>query len=209
MRIGLSIFLQLLVLTGFSQVDCNLELEKDSIKVYTCARPDSRYKTVRSSFTVNSSLSELAYALLDINAYGKWQYKTLSAKLLKKVSDREIVYYTEVEAPVLTNNRDFVIRLTIDPDPMTKGMIVEAVSIPEYLPPVDDVIRVPYSRARWNIVPAGNGKLTVDYSIDIDLGGSVPPWIVNMVAPKAPYETFKALRETIDSYKGKKVSFIQ
>jgi hypothetical protein len=209
MRVGLSIFLQLLVLTGFSQVDCNLELDKDSIKVYTCARPDSRYKTVRSSFTVNSSLSELAYALLDIDAYGKWQYKTLSAKILKKVSDREIVYYTEVEAPVLTNNRDFVIRLTIDPDPMTKGMIVEAVSIPEYLPPVDDVIRVPYSRARWTIVPAGNGKLTVDYSIDIDLGGSVPPWIVNMVAPKAPYETFKALRETIESYKGKKVSFLQ
>jgi hypothetical protein len=209
MRAGLSLFLQLSVLTGFSQVDCNLELDKDSIKVYTCARPDSRYKTVRSSFTVNSSLSELAYALLDIDAYGKWQYKTLSAKILKKVSDREIVYYTEVEAPVLTNNRDFVIRLTIDPDPMTKGMIVEAVSIPEYLPQVDDVIRVPYSRARWNIVPAGNGKLTVDYSIDIDLGGSVPPWIVNMVAPKAPYETFKALRETIDSYKGKKVTFLQ
>lgn len=209
MRVGLSLFLLLSVLTGFSQVDCNLELDKDSIKVYTCARPDSRYKTVRSSFTVNSSLSELAYALLDIDAYGKWQYKTLSARILKKVSDREVVYYTEVEAPVLTNNRDFVIRLTIDPDPMTKGMIVEAVSIPEYLPSVDDVIRVPYSRARWNIVPAGNGKLTVDYSIDIDLGGSVPPWIVNMVAPKAPYETFKALRETIHQYKGKKVSFLE
>jgi hypothetical protein len=209
MRVGPSLLLLLLAYPGFSQVDCHLELDKDSIKVYTCARPDSRYKTVRSSFTVNSSLSELAYALLDIETYGKWQYKTLSARILKKVSDREIVYYTEVEAPVLTNNRDFVIRLTIDPDPMTKGMIVEAVSIPEYIPPVDDVIRVPYSRARWNIVPGKNGKLNVDYVIDIDLGGSVPPWIVNMVAPKAPYETFKALRETIHQYKGKKVSFVE
>lgn len=205
-------FWLVLILSPFSsaaQSECTLELEKDSIKVYTCARPDSRYKTVRSSFTVNGSLTELAYALLDIEAYGTWQYKTLSARVLKKVSDREIVYYTEVEAPVLTNNRDFVIRLTIDPDPMTKGMIVEAVSIPEYIPPVDNVIRVPYSRARWNITQVQPGKLAVDYSIDIDLGGSVPPWVVNMVAPKAPYETFKALREIIDSYRGKKVSFIQ
>jgi len=209
MRLRLSLLLSLIIQTGLSQVDCKLEQEKDSIKVYTCPRPDSRYKTVRSTFTVNSTLSQLAAALLDIDQYGNWQYKTVSARILKSVSERELVYYTEVEAPVLTSNRDFVIRLTIDPDPMTKGIIVEAVSIPEYLPPVANVIRVPYSRARWNIKPVAPGKMAVEYMIDIDLGGSVPPWIVNMVAPKAPYETFKALREIISQYEGKKVSFIE
>lgn len=191
-----------------AQPECTLELEKDSIKVYMCARTDSRYKTVRSSFTVNSTLSQLAVALLDIEQYDKWQYKTISARILKQVNEREVIYYTKVQAPVLTNDRDFVIRLTIDPDPMTKGMIVEAVSIPEYLPPVENVIRVPYSRARWNVVPRGEGKLSVEYTIDIDLGGSVPPWVVNLVAPKAPYETFNALREKIGDYRGRSVPFI-
>ena len=119
-----------------------------------------------------------------------------------------MVYYTEVEAPALTSNRDFVIRLTVDPDPMTKGMIVEAVSIPEYIPAVDDIIRIPYSRARWTITPAGPGRLAVEYVIDIDLGGSVPPWIVNLFAAKAPYETFKSLRTVIKSYRGQRVSFL-
>ncbi len=202
------LLLLLLPVLAHGQSDCSLELDKDSIKVYTCIRPDSRYKTVQSSFTVNASLGELAAAILDVERYGAWQYKTLTAKVLKQVSEREVVYYTRVEAPVLTQDRDFVIRLTVDPDPMTKGLIVEAVSLPEYLAPVEDVVRVPYSRARWAIAPAGKRKLAVNYTIDIDLGGSVPPWIVNMVAPKAPYETFKALREVIPGYRGKGVGFI-
>ena len=192
-----------------AQTECLLELEKDSIKVYTCARSDSRYKSVKVTFTVNSTLPQLAAALMDVDGYKVWQYKTESARILKRASDRELIYYTEVSAPVLTTNRDFIIRLTLDPDPTTKGMIVEAVSLPDYLPPVENVIRVPYSRAIWRITRAGVGKLTVEYSIDIDLGGSVPPWTVNMVAPKAPYETFKALREIIGKYKGQSVLFLK
>jgi len=192
----------------FGQDDCALKLDKDSIQVYTCPRMDSRYKTVKATFLLNASLGELANAILDVGRYGDWQYKTQSVKVLKQVSEREVVYYTRVEAPVLTQDRDFVIRLTVDPDRMTKGLVVEAVSLPEYLPPVEDVVRVPYSRARWNIVPIEKRKLSVEYTIDIDLGGSVPAWMVNVVAPKAPYETFNALRGIIASYQGKGVGFI-
>ncbi len=195
-------------LFAVAQPECSLELDKDSILVYTCAQANSKYKSVKSIFTITSSLSQLAAALLDIEHYDTWQYKTVSARVLKKVSDREVIYYTEVAAPVLTDNRDFVIRLTLDPDPMTQGMIVDAVSLPDYIPAVDGVIRVPYSRARWRVIPIGAGKLSVEYTIDIDLGGSVPPWVVNLVAPKAPYETFKALREKISDYSGRSVPFI-
>jgi hypothetical protein len=191
-----------------AQSDCSLELDKDSIAVYTCPRADSRYKTIKSVFQITATRSELAAALLDINGYKAWQYKTASVRVLNRISDREVVYYSEVEAPALTSNRDFVIRLTVDPDPMTKGMIIEAVSIPEYIPAVDNIIRVPYSRARWTVTPAGSGRLAVEYVIDIDLGGSVPPWIVNFFAAKAPYETFKSLRTVIESYRGQRVSFL-
>lgn len=197
------------IVPGQAQSDCVLELDKDSISVYTCPRPDSRYKTIVSRFQVRATRAELAAALLDIQGYKEWQYKTASARVLNRISDRELVYHTEVEAPALTSNRDFVIRLTVDPDPMTKGMIIEAVSIPDYIPAVENVIRVPYSRARWSVTPAGPGWLAVEYSIDIDLGGSVPPWIVNLFAAKAPYETFKSLRSVIGKYKGKGVSFVR
>lgn len=193
---------------SLAQADWSLELEKDSILIYTGKRADSRYKTVKAVFTVDSSLPQLAAAVLDIENYAAWQYKTASVKVLQKISDREVVYHTEVEAPALTSNRDFVIRLTVDPDPPTEGLIIEMVSIPGFIPEVEDVIRVPYSRAKWIVVPVQQGKLSVEYTIDIDLGGSVPVWLVNMLAPKAPFETFNSFRQIIGKYKGQKVSFL-
>ena len=91
---------------------------------------------------------------------------------------------------------------------MTKDMIIDAVSIPDYLPPAKNVVRVPYSVARWKIKSIDPARLMVEYTIDIDLGGAVPPWLVNLVAHQAPYETFKALKESIEKYRGRSVSFI-
>lgn len=208
MKLFFTILGLLIVFAGLGQKNCTLKLDKDSIKVYACVSPNSRFKTIKSTFTVNSSLARMRTVLMDIDFYAAWQYKTVSARVLKKVSDRELIYYTEVAAPVLTSNRDFVIRLTVDQDPLTKGLIAEAVSIPEYLPHIEKIIRVPYSRARWTIQQAGAGQLKVEYTIDIDLGGSVPPWLVNLLAHQAPYETFKALREKIVKYKDNHTRFI-
>jgi fatty-acid desaturase len=40
----------------------------------------------------------------------------------------------------------------------------------------------------------------VEYVIEIDFGGVVPVWVVNSLAHKAPYETFKSMKEQIGRY---------
>ncbi len=191
-----------------AQEDCELKLNKDSIKVFTCIKANSKFKLVRTTFELRSSLPQLAAMVLDIDHLGDWQYKTLSAKLLKRVSERELIYHTEVAAPILTSNRDFVIQLTLDQDPKTRVLTIDLVSIPDYIPPNKGVVRVPFSKARWTVKPLSASRLSVEYYIEIDLGGAVPPWLVNIVAPQAPYETFKALRAQIRKYKGH-VSFVR
>lgn len=191
-----------------AQKDCELKLNKDSIKVFTCIKENSKFKSVRTTFELHSSLSQLAAMVLDIDRLGDWQYHTLSAKMLKKVSERELIYYTEVAAPIFTSNRDFVIQLTVNQDPMTRVLTINLVSIPNYIPHKKGVVRVPFSNARWTVKPLSASRLSVDYYIEIDLGGAVPPWLVNIVAPQAPYETFKALRAQIREYKGR-VSFVR
>ena len=146
---------------------------------------------------------------MNLDSYKDWQYKTISTTLLKKVNEREIIYHTEVEAPSLTSNRDFVIRLTINQNLRTKELYIEAVSIPDYIPPVDKVIRVPFSKAYWKVKPVSAHKLAIEYYIEIDLGGAVPPWMVNLVAHQAPHETFKNLRKVIPKYKSSKASFVK
>ncbi|MDZ4714511.1 MAG: START domain-containing protein [Cytophagales bacterium] len=190
-----------------AQSDCTLRLEKDSIRVFTCDQEHSKFKSIKTVFQVVGDRSQVAAMILDIDFYKEWQYKTLSTKVLKRVSDRELIYYTEVAAPVLTSNRDFVIRLTVENVP-DGSLSISAVSLPDYIPPKQGALRVPYSVARWKVQSVGPSTLRVEYTLDIDLGGDVPAWLVNAVAPQAPYETFKAFREKIVKYTGQRVPFI-
>ena len=105
MRLASILFL-LLAFQSQAQTDCDLKLDKDSIKVYTCTVPNSKFKSVKTIFELNTRLSQLAAIVMDVNSYKEWQYKMKSVTLLKKVSEREIIYHTEVEAPSLTSNRD-------------------------------------------------------------------------------------------------------
>jgi hypothetical protein len=195
-----TVILLLLSLTVAAQTDCVLKLNKDSIQVYSCPTQNSKYKTIKVNFTLHASYKQVESMLMDIDHLGEWQYRTSSAKLLKKISEHEIIYHTEVNAPVI-DNRDFIIQLKIDENKTTHELSITATSLPDYLPKVKNVVRVPMSKAVWKIREEKKGKLSVEYIIEIDFGGTIPAWVVNSLAHKAPYETFKSMREMIGKYK--------
>ena len=49
-----------ITLSAHAQNECWLKLDKDSIQVYTCPVANSKFKAVKTTFNVNSSLSQLA-----------------------------------------------------------------------------------------------------------------------------------------------------
>jgi hypothetical protein len=201
--------LLLLAIPLKGQSDCTPKLEQDSVKIWICKVSDMKYRAVKSTFLMKGRLQQIAAMILDIERMGAWNYKTISSRMLKKISDHELIYYTEIGAPVLTDNRDFVIHLTMKQDQKSKEITVDLVSMPDYLPPKKNVVRVPFSEARWTIRPIDRSTLQIDYYVEIDLGGSVPPWMVNVVAHRAPYETFLGMKSQIGKYKNSKVSFIK
>ncbi len=195
---SIAILILLSSLSAFAQEDCILKLNKDSVRVYTCGKENSKYKTIKATFNLTASRSQLIDMLMDIDHLGDWQYHTVSAQLLKKISDREIIYHTEVDGPVI-DNRDFIIHLKIN-EPVNNEWIITGTSIPDYIPKKEKVVRIPMSKAVWKIKEE-NGQLAVEYVIQIDFGGVIPAWVVNSLAHKAPYETFKSMREKIGQYK--------
>ena len=57
------------------------------------------------------------------------------------------------------------------------------------------------SQGSWTVVPLSSSLLKVEYFILIDPGGSVPAWMINMVAAQAPYYSFKTLKDIIHQKK--------
>jgi hypothetical protein len=208
------IFLILLFLTignslSWGQKNCVLRKDRDSVKVYTCDPDQLKFKWITASFTVNATSSQLVAMLMDIDHYGSWQYKTLHPHILKKINDQEIIYYVEIVAPWPVSNRDMVNHFKVTQDANTKVVTITVNGVPEFIPKKDKIVRVPSSSSQWTIVPLGPSKVSVNYSIQIDPGGSVPVWMVNLVAAQAPYESFTNLRDQIRARNYPKNTIVQ
>jgi hypothetical protein len=67
-----------------------------------------------------------------------------------------------------------------------------------YQPEKDKLVRVPMSKAVWNISTGSDKTMHLQYILQVDPGGSIPAWILNIFATKGPLETFKNLKEKME-----------
>src|ERR1700680_1977339 len=112
-----------------------LKKEKDSIKVYSRASSDSKINEIKIELTIKAKLSEIASFILDIDNYSKWSRHLKMSYVLKKVSDDELYFYAEVNSPWPASNRDLIVHLKIEQDPLTKIMTIKETGVPDFIPP--------------------------------------------------------------------------
>ncbi|NJN41533.1 MAG: hypothetical protein HC811_04120 [Flammeovirgaceae bacterium] len=197
------------VLTGFVQdpaEPCNLKKDDEGIKVSVCDEVDSNFKSIRSTFTIDATLSDLAYMMLNITDYPNWHYNNIETTILKKVGDLEYIYHAVIKAPWPVQNRDLVVNIKIEQDPKTRHMTMVAQSVPEFIPPKKGLVRIPMSKAEWWITPISKTHLDIKYKMQVDPGGALPAWLVNIAAAEGPFSTFSTLKKKIGGKRSKEVA---
>jgi hypothetical protein len=199
----LIITLWLLSVVSLAQTDCELRRSENNIFVYSCKMNSSRLKAIRANFSLPTTPSVLAGHLMNVGAYTEWQYNVIKTEVLEVISELEVIYRAEVKAPWPVSNRDLVVRLKIEQDPVTKVMTFTIISIPDYIPEYKGIVRVPKSEGKWVITPKVD-RLAIDYSFVVDPGGSIPSWLLNLSIAEGPHRTFSNLTNRIKS--GVKVS---
>ncbi|HXB95523.1 MAG TPA: START domain-containing protein, partial [Puia sp.] len=182
---------------GNGQDDWALKNDKDGIKVYTRTFPDSKFKAIRVELELETTLSRMVAVLLDVNSGADWIYGTKSSVLLKKVSPTELYYYSEVNIPWPFDNRDFIARLRVTQDSVTKVVTIDGPTVADYLPPKKDIVRVTQSEGKWVITPVGKDHVRIEYTLRTDPGGDIPAWLFNLFVTKGPTESFGNLKEQL------------
>src|ERR1700739_618840 len=91
-----------------AQDDWKLQKDKDGIKVYSAAVPDSKIRAIKVVANYDASAEEIADIVMDINTASEWVSHLKSSYLVKRVSQNELYYYAEVNLPWPAANRDFV-----------------------------------------------------------------------------------------------------
>ncbi|MBS1918126.1 MAG: lipid-binding protein [Bacteroidetes bacterium] len=169
--------------------------EQDGIKMYNRPSERSKFNDIKVEAEFPGTVQQIAEILLDVPKYTEWAYATKSSVIVKKISNTELIYYSEIDVPWPANNRDFYAHCKATFDSSTHSMKLISVSIKNYQPEKKNIVRLAFSRGTWNITTAPNKKIRIEYFLELDPGGSVPAWLLNLFSTKGPMETFLNLKQ--------------
>ena len=210
----LRLFTFLLLLMATNQLFAqNWEIKRDKggIKVYVRDVPGSKIKELKFTTHVEASLSSIAAVLTNVEGFDDWAYGALNSRTIKKISDTEVYYYTEVDFPWPFDNRDLVLHSTFWQDKKTLAIHSKTTSAHWMEAEKEDLVRIKRADLYWTFTPAGNGKVRVDYYLNSDPAGNIPAWMVNLAADQGPLQTMIRFKEMLEKekYKNAKLAFVQ
>ena len=210
---GIIIFLffyfQIIPVSG--QPEWKLIKEDTGIKVFSKTVPDSKIKAIKAELILKASATQLVALLLDVNTATEWVFHTKSCVLIRKISDSELYYYSEVSLPWPLENRDFVAHIKVFQDPKTKVVTVDAPAVPGWIAAKNGIVRISHSVGLWIITPIDKERIKLEYSLQVDPGGVIPAWVVNTFAAQGPIESFKKMQVQLKlpQYKNASLPFIE
>jgi len=196
----LTIYLILFVSVSLSaQSSWIVQKEKDGIKISSRQSATSSFNDIRVELDLPGNIDQLASILLDVKKYKEWSYATKVSELVKQLGPGKLIYYTEIEVPWPATNRYLYANLELKPDPVAHSMQVIAINLPDYRPFPKDLLKVTFSRGTWNITTLSKKAIHVDYTLELNPGGSLPPWVLNLFATKGPLETFENIKRKMSA----------
>lgn len=183
---------------SFGQSECDLKKDKDGIKVYTCKSDSSKFRSLVAEFDLeNTSLQTLENFLWDVDNYVNWQYNMVESALIKRINDQVMIYRSEIDAPWPVEDREMLVQFSVIRDQLPDELTFLIYTITYDYPLKENVLRVPYSNATWQVKRNGN-SLHVKYVMKINPGGYVPPMLVNLAMAEGPYVSFLNLKKMIE-----------
>jgi hypothetical protein len=183
----------------FSQNEWVFKNEKEGVKVYY--RKTSDIQEVKLISSIKVPLSGLIQLFSEVELYPTWGYKVMESRLIKKVSDTEMYYYSRLDFPWPLSDRDLVMHTKLEQDPVTRKIIATSKAVPNMAPEVADVVRITNATTQWTLIPGAGGWLYTEYYIYSSPGGNIPDWMINMAVDVGPRETIKNIRNIVQQYK--------
>jgi hypothetical protein len=172
--------------------------EKDGITIFSRHSDYSKFNDLRIEMDLPGTVEQLSIVLMDVNKYSDWVYATKSSAMMKRISANEVIYYSEIGTPWPAANRDFYADVKATLDQVTQTLVVSSTGMKNYQPEKKDLVRVPMSKGLWNITTQSDKRMHLEYILQLDPGGSLPGWILNTFATKAPMETFSNLKKKME-----------
>lgn len=168
------------------------EDKRRGINVYL-RKDNYRVCTNKLESTADAGVPSLLAVILDIDNMTHWVWRLREAKVLEQKSATEMYLHLVFDSPGGVEDRDAVVRLEVQQDPVTHAVNVSSRLVPDYLPEQPPLVRMAALEMNWSFQTADDGRTQVQMTGVIDPGGKMPEWTLNMIGRDALYTSFKNL----------------
>ena len=185
-------------IASFGTVHAEWEAVKEGngVSVYTQTVPGSDVKAFKGMTRIQTSVASLLAVLADTSAYPNWMHNCTEGKLLKEVSTTEQYVYFVNDFPWPTTDRDLIFHARTVEDPDTGTTTVHLEARPDYSPNTD-YIRVPKGQGFYLFEPQPDGYVQITWQMHMEMGGSVPAWVLNTALVDLPFQSLQNLQRVV------------
>lgn len=174
---------------------------RHNVKTWYKQETGKHTRTFKVEAMMDVPMEKAAMALVGGDSWKRWFWECLDSKLLNKVSSRESIFYLKVNVPRPFPDRDTVLRATIEPYSKKTGkLVINFNALPDYLAPVDGVVRAKAFSFKVEITPLTDSSVKVDLEGYVDPGKDLPAWAVNFMMRSAPYSSALGLERYVKTH---------
>lgn len=200
------------VLMGQKESEWKLIKSYDNnIKVYVKKVPESKINRVKIETVIEATLSELVALLKDAENHHNWVFLNDHSEIIEEESDFKWKYYGYTDTPWPVSDRDYCTEVWLEQNDIDCSITLTSAAKPDLLPKTKDCVRIPYIYSVWTLNPIGNGSVHIRLELEVDVGGAIPIWLVNLAVTKGPLNTINGLIDELktDKYKCCKLDYIK
>jgi len=170
---------------------------EDGIKVSQKNVEGSSIISFKGEVIAEKNIHELFTVLYDPDHKEDFLQNVIEFRTLKVLNDYEGISYVKVgnNLPFI-DNRDVILYSKIVLRPKDKQIYVstrnsDLLLVPDY----EGTVRIPKLRSSWLFEALSNTQTRVTYQNEVDPGGFIPKWIVNLASKRLPFGTLQKLRK--------------
>jgi hypothetical protein len=210
-KISLSLTFLLAVLisaSSFSAPQWILEKDEDGIQVYVRTPEGKELKEFKGVVNINTSLDSLMALMDDTKACTEWILNCTQPKLLKSINFRERFTYQVSNLPWPLTDRDVIIHVLLNQDPLTKVITLNIEAKPNFIPIDEDFVRIETSIGQYIFKPLGDGNVEVVWIQYNDPAGKLSTSLINALVVDMPFKSLEKMRELVQQSKYQKAKLV-
>ena len=179
-------------------LDWRLQKAQSGIAVYSAKVPDSEYKAILATVTIQADIDELVAFVRDPEQCTRWVYRCKQSYRYDSLDAQQEYIYTSSNMPFPVKNRDVLALIKWQKDPVTNTVTSTGTATEDILEEDEGHVRITDATVIWEFTPVDGGEVNIRSYTHLDPAGGIPAWLNNTLAVDMPLKTLSRLKKVLE-----------